>query len=103
MITQFNYKFYKRYKDMLRVLKRVIQGDGSFGKRKGGVASISFTWRSGWCLLNCLNFFKATHHMVWELKSRLDEIGLLSTPNMCCGLVKGKVILHQALLSGGCN
>ena len=37
--------------------------------------------------------------MFWELKSRLNEIGLLSTPNMCCGLVKGKVILHQALLS----
>ena len=35
--------------------------------------------------------------MVWGLKSRLDEIGLLSTPNMYCGLVKGKVILHQAL------
>ena len=41
--------------------------------------------------------------MFWELKSRLDEIGLLSTPNMCCGLVKGKVILHQALLSCGCG
>ena len=50
-----------------------------------------------------LSFFKATHHMFWELKSRLDEIGLLSTPNMCCGLVKGKVILHQALLSCGCG
>ena len=35
--------------------------------------------------------------MFLELKSRLDEIGLLSTLNMCCGLVKGKVILHQAL------
>ena len=41
--------------------------------------------------------------MFWELKSRLDEIGLLSTPNMCCGLVKGKVILHQTLLSCGCG
>ena len=30
--------------------------------------------------------------MVWGLKSRLDEIGLLSTPNMYCGLVKGKII-----------
>ena len=59
--------------------------------------------RSGWCLFNCLKFFKATHHMVWGLKSRLDEIGLLSTPNMYCGLVKGKVILHQALLSGRCG
>ena len=39
--------------------------------------------------------------MFWELKSRLNEIGLLSTPNMCCGLVKGKVIFHQALLSCG--
>ena len=35
--------------------------------------------------------------MFWELKSRPDEIGLLSTLNMCCGLVKGKVILHPAL------
>ena len=41
--------------------------------------------------------------MVWGLKCRLDEIGLLSTPNMYCGLVKGKVILHQALWSGGCG
>ena len=41
--------------------------------------------------------------MVWGLKRRLDEIGLLITPNMYCGWVKGKVILHQALLSGGCG
>ena len=88
---------------MLRCSKESIQGDGSFGKRKGGFASITFTFRSGWCLFNCLKFFKATHHIVWGLKSRLDEIGLLSTPNMYCGLVKGKVILHQALLSGGCG
>ena len=42
--------------------------------------------------------FNKPHVMCWELKSRPDEIGLLSTPNMCCGLVKGKVILHPALL-----
>ena len=43
-----------------------IQGDGSFGKRKGGFVSITFTWRSGWCLFNCLKFFKATYHMVGD-------------------------------------
>ena len=61
-------------------------------------------WVCSWCLLNLLKFLiSLSHHMFLELKSRPDEIGLLSTPNMCCGLVKGKVILHPALLSCGCG
>ena len=32
-------------------------------------------------------------------KSRFGETVLLRTLNMCCGLVRRKVILHQALLS----
>ena len=44
-----------------------------------------------------LSFSKPHVKWFWGLKSRLDEIGLLSTLNMYCGLVKGKVILHQAL------
>ena len=34
-------------------------------------------------------------------KRHLSEMVLLSTHNMCCCLIKGKIILHQTLLSGG--
>ena len=37
--------------------------------------------------------------MLGAQKRRFNETVLLRTYNMCCGLVRRKVILHQALLS----
>ena len=46
-----------------------------------------------------LSFFVSHTHVLGAQKRRFNETVLLRTYNMCCGLVRRKVILHQALLS----
>ena len=53
------------------------------------------------CLVDVYSIYLSFYHtyVLGAQKRRFNETVLLRTHNMCCGLVRRKVILHQALLS----